>query len=138
MAVRNGGGGSEGPGKAGVAPTASLNGMRQNIYTQTHTHHEQYHTSSACSKIQCGLSWPHNAPRQLAHVHLAEEGNTYAAEDERLLARTHTHTCVAEDDVQNVFITTRMWQKMNVLPYHAPQLLPYHAPRHLAHVHSAE
>jgi hypothetical protein len=45
---------------------------------------------------------------------------------------------VVEDDVQNVFITTRMWQKMNVLPYHAPQLLPYHGPRHLAHVHSAE
>ena len=28
MAVRNGGGGAEGPGKDGVVPTASLNGMR--------------------------------------------------------------------------------------------------------------
>jgi hypothetical protein len=28
VAVRNWGGGAEGPGKAGVAPTASLNGMR--------------------------------------------------------------------------------------------------------------
>ena len=29
MAVRDGSGGAEGPGKAGVAPTASLNGMRR-------------------------------------------------------------------------------------------------------------
>ena len=29
MEVRDGGGGEEGPGKAGVAPTASVNGMRR-------------------------------------------------------------------------------------------------------------
>ena len=29
MAMRDGGGGAEGPGKDGVAPVASLNGMRR-------------------------------------------------------------------------------------------------------------
>ena len=71
MAVRDGSGGAEGPGKAGVAPTASLNGMRrsekakvlekaypdiqglrsprtsENTFTHKHTHHAQHLAASA-------------------------------------------------------------------------------------------
>ena len=71
----DGGGGAEGPGKDGVAPTASLNGMRRSekakvlekaypdiqglrsprtsehtfihIHAQAHTHHAQHHAASA-------------------------------------------------------------------------------------------
>ena len=34
MAVRDGGGGADGPGKAGVAPIASLNDMRRSEKTK--------------------------------------------------------------------------------------------------------
>jgi hypothetical protein len=75
VAVRNGGGEAEGPGTDGVAPTASLNGMRRSekakvlekdkpdiqglrsprtseqtfihIHAQVHTHHAQHHAASA-------------------------------------------------------------------------------------------
>ena len=71
MAVRNEGGGAEGPGKDGVAPTASLNGMRriekaqvleraypdiqeqksprtsEHTFTHKLTHHAQHHAASA-------------------------------------------------------------------------------------------
>ena len=81
MAVRNGGGGAEGPGKDGVAPTASLNGMSRSekakvlekaypdiqglrsprtskhtfthILTQAHTHHAQHHGFGW--RIHCGV-----------------------------------------------------------------------------------
>ena len=71
MVVRDGSRGAEDPGKAGVAPTASLNGMRRSekaevlkgitgysgaekpedfrahTYIQTHTHHAHNHAASA-------------------------------------------------------------------------------------------
>ena len=43
---------------------------------------------------------PHNAPRQLAHVHSAEEGSTDTAEDER------RHGDAAEDERLEITCST--------------------------------